>query len=469
MSQSTKIIDRPTPAGYVLQDLEDLPDLNLPGGGHLKLLLPLVVQSELVAEKEAARELRLEKRSDERAAERLREIQADERRRQQPLYAHGPGELDQQSVMEKRDALLAKEEAAQANPRQWRQIYALKAVEHMLDTAKRMAVDKDIRKRDEELGKRLLEIGQYRKIAGPGALQSVAQFGTVKKRKRRQSAASALKPLQHIHQAFDDLRVAHPHFTEVIDFVCRHLVLASQSPLAIGLPPILLDGEPGVGKTHFSFELAEALGTSYERVAFDTPVTAATLMGSDRRWANTEFGLLFRLVCLGQYANPVIVLDEIDKAVSQRNSSPLEPLHTLLEPITAQKLRDVSVNFEFDASMVSWIATSNNSRCLPPAILSRFTKFEICRPDAAGALASAKAVLQKAFTSLGLVNFDAPGRDMVAALAHLTPREVIQNYKQAVATALTKGKRCADPYDLPPGIYESSPAVGPDKPTVWLH
>ena len=69
------------------------------------------------------------------------------------------------------------------------------------------------------------------------------------------------------------------------------------------------------------------------------------MLGSERRWSSMQPGILFDLVCLGTHANPIVILDEIDKGGSQRQWDPLAPLHTLLEPSTASKVRDISVDF----------------------------------------------------------------------------------------------------------------------------
>ena len=313
-------------------------------------------------------------------------------------------------------------------------------------------------------------------MAVPDAAAAVAR-GT---RQRSGRIRSADQQLKAVHTALEKLRLTQPHFGEVIDFVMQHQALSSRSRAALPMTPILLNGEPGLGKTHFAFELAAVIGTTCRRVAFDTPVTAATLMGSDRRWSNTQVGLLFELVCLGQYANPVIVLDELDKARRERDWNPLGPLHTLLEPSTAAKVRDVSADFEFDASQVIWIATSNDSRLLMGPLRSRFREFNIMRPDAAGALASSKAVLKTSFAALQLVRVAPPSKELAVALAHLTPREITQALKVAVATAIQKGKTAVDLNDLPEGICDeldrarsrdhsnsSGPSAGNTK--AWLH
>ena len=155
----------------------------------------------------------------------------------------------------------------------------------------------------------------------------------------------------------------------------------------------------------------------------------------------------------------------------------LGPLRTLLEPNTAAKVRDVSADFEFGASQVIWIATSNDSRLLTGPRHSRFREFNIVRLNDAGALASSKAVLRTDFAALKLMRFAPPTKELAVAFAHLTPREITQVIKVAVATSIQKGKTAVDLDDLPEGVCEEadrerSPGnsgPGPGKATTWLH
>ena len=310
--------------------------------------------------------------------------------------------------------------------------------------------DKDVRKRDDEIHRKMIASTMLRDIAMP----------------------------KDMAQTLDALRLSQPHFGAVIDLIRGQLLLGERTNKTVRIPPILLDGAPGLGKTHFAMELAKALSTTIKRISFDSAVTSATLMGSERRWANTQFGAVFELICLGKYANPIIVLDEVDKIDSLRDWNPLAPLHTLLEPSTAKCVRDISVDFEFDASLITWIATSNRKRLLPDSLRSRFREFEIVKPSAQEAIQLATAVVAKSFADMQLADFELPDKQWVVSLAHLTAREITQAMEQALASAVDQGRNRLTAADLPADVraddvdeaHETGNGkgqTGSDK--TWLH
>jgi len=345
-----------------------------------------------------------------------------------------PSELGLVDAAEPPDAALA----LAYDPARQHPVYSLEAARELAGRGTLLGPDKEVRRRDEALGNRLLAAGVLRSTA---------------------IAEEALAALEALGQS-------QAHFAAVIALVRDQLVLARRSASGLRLPPMLLSGEPGLGKTHFAQALAQALGTSVRRIGFDAAITGATLLGSERRWSNTAPGALFELVCLGVHANPVVILDELDKAEVGREWSALSPLHTLLEPSTAAQARDISVNFEFDASRVIWIATCNDSRRIPETLRSRFAHFEIGRLEARGAIEASRAVLAAVFERLALMDFEPPGRAVAVALAHLTAREVRQAAEQALARAVSSGRRRVTVQDIDARFLGESSAP---RPGPWLH
>lgn len=132
-------------------------------------------------------------------------------------------------------------------------------------------------------------------------------------------------------KVLEQLADKQPHMRAVVFFVIAQIRLAQRSRKPVRLQPMLLLGEPGVGKTHFAYALADALSTTIHIEQMDSDLAASFLLGLDRKWANSQHGMLFDKVVLGEHANPVIVLDELDKCQrSLSHGSPQSCLYSVL-------------------------------------------------------------------------------------------------------------------------------------------
>ncbi|RID97173.1 AAA family ATPase [Simplicispira hankyongi] len=258
---------------------------------------------------------------------------------------------------------------------------------------------------------------------------------------------AVLSNLAHIEQQL-------PHFSAVLALVRERLQLSFARQQPMHIPPILLLGGPGIGKTHFSQELARVLGLPVRRHAFDSAITEAALTGSEKRWANTSFGLLFDELVLGRSASPIILLDEIDKARSDSNGNALGPLHSLLEPVSAKTIMDISLDIVMDASHIVWVATANDPWKIPAPIRSRMHEFTIEAPTGHAALEAAKAVARAVHECMGSTLFDPPASRVIVSLAHLSARELIQALETGYARALAGGSRIVQRHHLPADILQ---------------
>jgi ATP-dependent Lon protease len=272
--------------------------------------------------------------------------------------------------------------------------------------------DRDVQRRQERIRKVLSERGAMRLLG-----------------------AIATDELEHALTALYD---SHPNFAEATTYVLGELALARQKGRAVVGVRLLLSGDAGTGKTDYSLTLSKILGVPSSVIGMSSAQASAALAGSETYWSNSEPGLIWTSLVNGQYANPLIVLDELEKA-STAWGDPGGALYQVLEPRTASSFVDKSVPWlPVDASHVSWVATVNSPERLHPAIRSRFVEVHVQPPSEA----CLRKVIQRLYLDL-LSEFDLVGRfpevlgeESESALLGVSIRDAKRMLRAAVAVAL---------------------------------
>src|SRR5215213_11016653 len=195
--------------------------------------------------------------------------------------------------------------------------------------------------------------------------------------------------------AMERLFAELPNFTEVLEDIRKQLALCIDSNDSVELPPMLLLGDPGIGKTHFARRLSQLLGTGFGFVPMSSLTAGWVLSGASSQWKNAKPGKVFDTFLNGDYANPVIVVDELDKASSDGQYDPLGALYELLEIQTATRFVDEFAEVPIDASGAVWLATANDASRIPEPILNRMAVYEIAPPDAQGAARIAQSIYRE--------------------------------------------------------------------------
>jgi ATP-dependent Lon protease len=182
-------------------------------------------------------------------------------------------------------------------------------------------------------------------------------------------------PLQQVRSK---LLFEFPYAANVVDFALTDLVGRTTARLR----PLLIVGNPGGGKSRFARRLGEELGLGAWRTDA-SQCDGAVFGGTSRRWYSAEPCHPFLAVARGKIANPLVVIDEIEKAATRADYGRLwDCLLAFLESETSARYPDPALQTNIDLSQVSYIATANRLDSLPWPIRDRFRVVMFPNPTA---------------------------------------------------------------------------------------
>lgn len=258
--------------------------------------------------------------------------------------------------------------------------------------------------------------------------------------------------------AFNELLIHFPNFYEVTVYIRDYCLYSITRNVPLKIPNIILIGNPGVGKSAYAIALSEAIDMAYDLIPISGLTASMELSGLSGMWGNGQPGLVFEAFSNSQIGNPIIILDEIDKASGTGGNSlpPTNVLLSMTEEKTARTFRESFFKFEMDLSHVNWIATANDRFNIMPPLLSRFKKFDIKPPSKDEVPAVFNSIYRNVLKKHKLVDeFIEQLSDRVIELLGEKPlRNVKENIERAVVKTIIRPLSVDGKYQLVPGIFK---------------
>jgi len=246
---------------------------------------------------------------------------------------------------------------------------------------KKLTIPKPARKRiDDELEKiSMLEMGSPEYSVTRNYLDWLTLLPWGKFSKDKLNIKRARQILEQDHEGLEDVK------DRIIEFLAVGKLKGN-----INGTILLLVGPPGVGKTSVGRSIAKAIGRSFFRFSVGGIHDDAEIKGHRRTYIGAMPGKFIQSMKDIDYANPVIMLDEIDKISSSYRGDPASALLEVLDPEQNVDFLDHYLDVRFDLSKVMFICTANQLDTIPTPLLDRMEMIKL-----SGYLASEKLQIAK--------------------------------------------------------------------------
>lgn len=179
--------------------------------------------------------------------------------------------------------------------------------------------------------------------------------------------------LEHARGVLDD---DHFDLEKVKDRIIEYLAVARLRNEISG-QILCFVGAPGVGKTSLGHSIANALGRKFVRLSVGGVRDESEIRGHRRTYIGSMPGSIIRSLRDAESANPLLLIDEIDKMGSDWRGDPASAMLEVLDPEQNRTFRDHYLDLPFDLSKVLFICTANTTDTIPGPLLDRMDVIQL--------------------------------------------------------------------------------------------
>jgi ATP-dependent Lon protease len=179
--------------------------------------------------------------------------------------------------------------------------------------------------------------------------------------------------LEHARAVLDD---DHFDLAKVKDRIIEYLAVARLRNEISG-QILCFVGPPGVGKTSLGQSIAGALGRKFVRLSVGGVRDESEIRGHRRTYIGSMPGSIIRSLRDAESANPLVLIDEIDKMGADWRGDPASAMLEVLDPEQNRTFRDHYLDLPFDLSKVLFICTANTTDTIPGPLLDRMDVIQL--------------------------------------------------------------------------------------------